>query len=241
MNDNLKFWRRRLSLLATIAVILASIGTGPAATAQAGVNSNPGVLPPNSNPYGRSYEEWTRAWVRWIMGISADQNPLLDETGANCDVGQSGHVWFLAGNFGGTTVRNCVVPNGKALFFPVINAFWVNTEGETDQQMLDGLANLMALIDEDSLQADVDGRQVHHLPRYKISRIVQPDPLRVFNVALVENNILGAPAGTYRGVGDGYYLMLAPLSRGQHTIHFHGEVPDFDFVVDVTYNLTVGR
>ena len=35
-------------------------------------------------------------------------------------------------------------------------------------------------------------------------------------------------------------LMLAPLPPGTHTIHFHSELPDFGFVLDVTYNLTVG-
>jgi len=38
----------------------------------------------------------------------------------------------------------------------------------------------------------------------------------------------------------GYFVMLAPLSSGQHVIHFHGEIPDFSFVFDVTYMLSIG-
>jgi len=32
--------------------------------------------------------------------------------------------------------------------------------------------------------------------------------------------------------------MLASLPKGEHTVHFHGEIPDL-FVLDVTYNLLV--
>jgi S1-C subfamily serine protease len=43
-------------------------------------------------------------------------------------------------------------------------------------------------------------------------------------------------------VVDGVYVMLAPLSKGQHTIHFHGEAPlspTATFILDVTYQLRV--
>ena len=49
-----------------------------------------------------------------------------------------------------------------------------------------------------------------------------------------------APAGsTSLSVADGVYVMLAPLSAGQHTLHFHGEAPAFHFVLDITYHITV--
>ena len=45
-------------------------------------------------------------------------------------------------------------------------------------------------------------------------------------------------AGTYfPAVDDGYYVMVAPLSIGDHTIHFHGTAGPY--VRDVTYNITV--
>ena len=45
--------------------------------------------------------------------------------------------------------------------------------------------------------------------------------------------------GTYSMMGtSGYYLMLAPMSVGNHVIHFAGSVSDF-FSLDVTYHLTV--
>ncbi len=43
-------------------------------------------------------------------------------------------------------------------------------------------------------------------------------------------------------VADGYWLMLAPLPVGEHTISFAGAIegsPLGDFALDVTYHLTV--
>jgi hypothetical protein len=42
-------------------------------------------------------------------------------------------------------------------------------------------------------------------------------------------------------LADGYWVLLNPLPAGNHTIHLHGEIPDWGFAVDVTYNLTVLR
>jgi len=47
------------------------------------------------------------------------------------------------------------------------------------------------------------------------------------------------PAGTYNdGVADGYYVMLQPLSVGEHLIFMSAELGP-DFVVEVTVHLTV--
>ncbi len=47
------------------------------------------------------------------------------------------------------------------------------------------------------------------------------------------------PAGTYSPqVADGYYLILKPLSAGEHTIEVHVE-SGLGFSYDQTYNLTV--
>ena|SRR2546427_3393345 len=51
----------------------------------------------------------------------------------------------------------------------------------------------------------------------------------------------------FRTSSDGYFVMLAPLSRGQHTIHFTSAFVfteeedgfDFSFSLDITYRITV--
>src|SRR5262249_33125691 len=64
-----------------------------------GARGNPGVLPPSSNPYGRSYGEWGAAWWQWALSLPLSESPLNDPTGAHIAAGQSGPVWFLSGTF----------------------------------------------------------------------------------------------------------------------------------------------
>src|SRR4051812_12486516 len=99
------------------SVLLFAVGS----SSQAG--NNPGVLPPHSNPHGKSYGEWSAAWWQWVLSIPADRNPLTDETGEFAGEGQEGPVWFGAGTFGDSVERSYSMPTGKALFIPVSN--WI--------------------------------------------------------------------------------------------------------------------
>src|SRR2546428_11470099 len=114
-----------LSLIAALALAV------PAQRARAASGSNPGVLPPNSYAYGKTYGGWSAAYWHWAISIPAHDNPFLDDTGAHCGAGQSGPVWFLAYviNPVGTLQRQCTVPAGKALFVPVFGAWDVHVPG----------------------------------------------------------------------------------------------------------------
>ena len=101
-----------------LAVVVAST------FALAGRNTNPTVLPIDSNPHGQSYGNWGGEWWAWALGVPLDSNPIEDATGEFGDIDQSGRVWFLAGNFGGESEREVTIPPGKALFFPLINSVW---------------------------------------------------------------------------------------------------------------------
>jgi len=46
-----------------------------------------------------------------------------------------------------------------------------------------------------------------------------------------------APGDHDPAVADGYWLMLAPLSPGEHQVHFSSGRPGFS--LDVTYDLTI--
>ena len=123
--------------------------------ASAKKNKNPGVLPPQSSPHGKTYGEWGAAWWEWAASIPADSNPLLDQTGESCHEGQSGKVFFLAGTFGETgVVRECTIPTGTALFFPIVNVVAWAPEDGSDEDAVRALAN--ALADEfDILEVEV--------------------------------------------------------------------------------------
>jgi hypothetical protein len=187
-------------------------------------------------------------WWQWALSIPVSENPILDPTGDKCVIGQRGSTWFLAGNAG---TRTCSVPEGEALFFPVINSVNIDTpnvcgQGPERIPVEDLRAVSAAFIDGASnLLAEVDGESIDDLRRIQS---------KVFVVALPEENVFdapcaalgGAPAGIYSpAVDDGVYVKLRPLEVGDHTLHFHAEnlgdpsTTNDDFVVDVTYNLTV--
>jgi hypothetical protein len=188
------------------------------------------------------------AWWRFVMSKPLDANPLTDTTGARCAHGQSGPVFFLVGFFGdGAAERECVVPAGKVLFFPVVNGVDVHAPGDhlytpwlvwNDLQVTGGFAVT-------SLFATVDGKSVPLDPANNHFRACA-GPVRrcsapAFSLTLPDPNLFGIPAGKYRpAVADGYYLMLKPLAKGPHTITFGGAGHSFvDFNQDTTYHLTV--
>ena len=86
-----------------------------------------------------------------------------------------------------------------------------------------------------SLSFSVDGVAVKNIGAY---RTVSPQ----FSFSAPTPWIFGDVGGSGTSVADGYYMMVAPLSTGQHTIHFTGTF-DFGggnlFSLDVTYNVTV--
>jgi hypothetical protein len=140
------------------------------------------------------------------------------------------------------------VPAGTALFFPIINAECSSipgdNSGDTSEAGLRGCANSLAnLIDTSSLSATLDGVPLTGLSQYRVQSPLFP----IGPLPGPSDNNLGffftanpTPAGTTgTSVSDGFYLMLHPLSTGQHVLHFHGEIPAFSFVVDMTYFLTV--
>jgi hypothetical protein len=178
---------------------------------------------------------------------------ILDETGEFAHLNQEGKVWFLAGNYGGTTVRGLdepvKVPTGKALFFPMLTyGAWVPTDGENEEELRATAKGSMDSVAE--LQATVDGVELQDLFDYRAE-----SPAGGFNLYVPEGSLLtdpdvgeGLDPGDHLAVADGYWLLLAPLSRGDHEIQFGGLIPNawqdeggtwHDFEVDVTYHLDV--
>ncbi len=196
---------------------------------------NPGVAPTQSMPYGKSYSQWVAEWWKWTIPKSLDQNPFA--FGTDGAAGQSGPVWFIGGSFvEATVVRQLTVPAGKALFFPIINAECSTVEpppfyGGNEAELT---ACAKVFVDMGAgMGCELDGVALQNLEQY---RCVSP----MFPFAAPDNNVMFVP-GPVAGysVGDGYYLMLRPLAVGEHVLHFTGSFPDFNFTLDVTYQITV--
>lgn len=247
--------------LVLAVTVLCLIGAIPSANAQ--------VVPPGSKYFGLTYAQWSEAWWQWALVIPVHKppfsdvvnHPLVDLTGEQCGVHQSGPVWYLGGAFfeagtpGTTTVvrNDCVVPK-RALYFPILNTECTSIEGPGNfcgatvadsrslvKSVIDGAANLSADLDGVPIQIDARFRVGSpDKPAYCI--FLAPDDLLSF----VGEGPGGYGSGTHFPPGfscgtvdDGYYVMLTPLSGGSHAVHFHGEFPASEFALDVTYNLTV--
>jgi len=198
-------------------------------------NLNPGVIPPHARPYGLTYGEWGAQWWRWAYSFPSAQFPPLQSGEVDCSLGQSGSVWFLAGASTSTTVtRSVTIPAETALFFPLVNTIWVTYPTDppmTIQEIRDALTFANSLITD--VSCEVDGVPVKSPLNYA-------EQSAVFSVTLPANNIYGIDAGTSAPcVDEGFYLLLAPLARGEHTIHFTSDHVFFGTVLDITYHLTV--
>jgi hypothetical protein len=233
MKRNLKGWY--------VVVVAVSIALGLMASSVSPVWAGAAIIPPQAKggyAYCMTYAEWSAAWWQWALSLSADENPWYDVDGScvNGAFGQREPVWFLTGvhNVSGTAVRNCTVPAGKTLFFPIINAECSTLE--TPPFNCSNEANCLSCAMSFTIGdvfATIDGVAVKNLDRYLVQ-----SPL--FTFTLPNNNVWGMPAGsTGQSVSSGYYLMLSPLSPGVHVIHFGGTYTDYNFSLNITYNLTV--
>ena len=234
--------------LVNTALLAGALALGAMGTAHAGGSTTgaPGVLQPQSHPYGKTYAEWCALSSKTFLELPLAGHPGLD-TNPNFDAsyGQTGRVWFLAGPFG-TTQRWSTIPAGTALFFALANTECSSLEtpdsgfhGDTAAQQAacatfwsDHIVDVFFV---------VDGAAVANIGAY---RFVSPQ----YEFDAPTPWIFGDVGGHGTSVVDGYHVMLAPLSVGQHTVHFGatfhfaaGELgPDpVDLPIDMTYHLMV--
>jgi hypothetical protein len=78
----------------------------------------------------------------------------------------------------------------------------------------------------------VDGKHLKNLDQHRFQSAA-------YNFTLPEDNILGENETKSISVADGFWVMLKPLPRGKHTIHFEGGPLDGSWLQDVTYTIFV--
>ena len=241
-----------VSRIVVVGAVLLSIGLSPAA--RAADNSRAFVFPPATGPLGWAYRDLAAQWWQWVLsapGIppgesgGASANPLVDTTGDACAVGQRGLIWFLAGasgDFGGptTVTRECTVPAGRILFFPVLNlAYFAFLTDPPDERTIAFIRSHVTGVENTTgLFAEIDGAPVPNIARYL-------EKSSIFNIILPPGNIfeafgLGPNFVLSPSADEGYYLAVAlpPPPAGsqtaRHTLHFGVKNK-----VDTTYHLTV--
>jgi hypothetical protein len=186
------------------------------------------VLPAAQEVAGASQSQWSRKWWQWALSFDAEDSPVVDQTGSLCRAGQQGPVWFLAGGFGNArVVRECKVPAGKYLFFPLANYVATPTEGGAPtcevmmrdaRQLTDGASRLVLKIDG-PLQPGLEAHRVDTRGCFDAGARRRPsEPV-------------------FPSAGNGYYVMLKPLPPGTHEIEFGAVLPAVSQAI--TYHLKV--
>jgi hypothetical protein len=157
--------------------------------------------------------------------------------------------------------RTVTIPTGIALCIPISNWGLVYPEDLPDVPPEDAVATMYDWLNgyfdplpEADLECEVDGVAVKDLKSYR----AQSEPFQIYSPAVnVQNDLMDYFTGTHPcypddpqpwypyyaegwhlSVSDGYYVMLAPLSAGLHTIHIRTGPVDSPFC-DVYYNLTI--
>lgn len=235
--------RRAVATIAAAAAVLASATSVVGSTAPPPLR----VIQPGAAAAltGQTYSQWSVEWWQTMMAQPTTDNPGIDFTGANCALGNSAGIFFLAGDFTGSSTpvhRTCTVPANRPLLVPITNVECSNIEaypfyGATPGDRAGCARSIMDDTVLSSLSLTIDGRAVPDLTRFRFA-----SPPFVFTQPS-SNNLTGAVGPTSaQSASDGYWVLLAPPSPGTHVLHFTSLVVDGSviyFPQDITYTLTV--
>jgi hypothetical protein len=211
----------RKILLGAIAALL--LAAAPASAARPAVAKN------DAKVYGHTISEWTEVFYQHFFTLPADQVPFVGGSADPCL--QVGHLLI----YGGAPVGECTVRPGTAVLIGIFGGECSNVEpdpffGET---AADRLACARAFIDAvTALTMTVDGREIPDLFSYRAATADM-------TLDMAEGNILGVPAGPIQSVGDGYQLILRPLTPGTHHIFASGTAGSGESALTLTTDLTL--
>jgi hypothetical protein len=197
-----------------------------------------------------AYTKNTEGWLRWAMSIPWSTGPVTDTTGASCDLGQSGSVWYLAGTESGPVTRECTIPQDKKLFFPLRNLWSIPPAQFVDEpsEVANFVAFFTSYFPQDraatcSLTLRLDGEDL--LPNLSaLDQNLWVQTLEPFPIFVTPNDNWAGYAGGNMPAAlvDGHYALLRPLSPGDHTLELGGAQCDKGSVIFETsavYNLHV--
>ncbi len=166
---------------------------------------------------GHNIVDYANIWWQWTYTMPKELSPVRDLTGENCHQGQNGDVWFLAGGYGSSIIsRTCEIPEGKYIFFPVINM--LSYPSKQNPLTCEKAKASAALSNDKLLYIEIELNSI---------KASNPAHTRLFS----ENcfDLLGlvpkkynAPK-IYPSASDGYWVMLKPLPKGTHKLQFNAK------------------
>jgi hypothetical protein len=169
---------------------------------------------------GKSYGEWTVKWWQWALSIPSSKNPVMDETGNYSSINQPENVYFLAGVFAEEentkcAKRKCNIPSNLNILIPVANCeadTIYDRQLKTDQDIINHVGNQVSGIVDKEFSIN--------------NYILQPeriksDPL-IFEIYVHPDFDKRHLGGTAKAAGDGYWVFLRPLPKGEYTLKVKG-------------------
>jgi len=191
----------------------------------------PEVLPPHSTLNGKTLGDWGAEWWQWAYSFNRDYSPVEDDTGRLCSLGQAGDVWFLAGSYATRpVVRECTIPQGKYLFFPIINFIAHPTPGKPESCRMAAKRAARMVDEPGGLFLRIDGVEITSLRSHREAGGNCFDPFA--KIGNVEKPSWGYPAAS-----DGYWVALKPPPPGTHILQFGGRLATFQ--QNITYKIHV--
>jgi hypothetical protein len=192
------------------------------------------LYPPDSRPFGLSYEEHIiKDWKR-NLSIPVDKNPMEDKSGERVTYGvdTNSPVLYLSGNSGGSTERTCRVPSGLGVFISICDAVYSEAEkaGASTEEL-----HTLARKDQDNVtnvSLKINGKDIADLEKYRF----HTNP---FDVVIPDNAVYGLRSGPSKAVADGYYVITEPLTPGNYTIVTNANISEPAWNSEVKYNLVV--
>ena len=197
-------------------------------------NSTPTMYSLDEQPFGKSWEKWTIRWWQWFLSIPKENHPAYDDSGERWAINQEDHnVLFLTGTTGGKVERTITIPAGKAVLFPIINFTTSYSEDPGLKTEAELISHAKSNIDDIvKKEVNIDGVSLIISEKHR----VKSPP---FDFSFPTNNIYGVKDGPTRGVGDGYWIFLTPLSQGKHSIRTYGSCLSGRIQIDVNMELIV--
>jgi hypothetical protein len=171
-------------------------------------------------PYEKTWEQRAALWCRWLLSIQKQHNPALDNDGHNSAKDQNDpDVWFLAGSFGNETTvnRTCFIPNGSAIFFPIIVkecSFAEDTDLRTEDELITRSSNDMDYVTRTELT--LDGTCVHDFNQFRLQS-------ETFKLDFPKDNVYDVEPQSTISTCNGYWVFLKPLRPGMHHLIFLAE------------------
>jgi hypothetical protein len=247
-------YRFFLSALGFVLIItLYSFGYNQRSSAE----SQELVFTPKDNPYNKTFADWAVWWWNHHLSIpNIKENNSLSHPRDNyspekCSWAQdNGPVWFLPdgkdqSDITNPEVRECKVPQGKALLVQIVGSGCSEGEGLKTEQEIRNCA--VWVLPTAEFSAKIDGKEVMNTrkdPNDRQKYYVEPYKTRLTYV----NNSYYAEVkpGTYDAEVAGFYLFVPPLSPGLHDVEFDesaieflGGIPKDQRLSHVKYLITV--